>query len=161
MQNERLQRLTIEYGKLWKRRGTIAYKTFITPDDLQDAFVHILANKMDKFENESFGQAYIYMVAKSKASKRIKKLTPLYVDTFELREESQDGFDTILENDYQSKFKSFMNKQSLEDRQILIKIMDSDWNKASRELGMGRMKLRYRYLDKINELKRLINGHDN
>jgi hypothetical protein len=83
------------------------------------------------------------------------------VDTFELREESQDGFDTILENDYQSKFKSFMNKQSLEDRQILIKIMDSDWNKASRELGMGRMKLRYRYLDKINELKRLINGHDN
>jgi len=76
MQNERLQRLTSEYSKLWKRRGSIAYKTFITPDDLQDAYCYILTNKMEQFGKKSNGQAYIYMVAKSKARKRLKRLAP-------------------------------------------------------------------------------------
>jgi DNA-directed RNA polymerase specialized sigma24 family protein len=161
MQNERLQRLTNEYSKLWKRRGSISYSTFITPDDLQDAYFHIASTKLDSFDQKENGQAYIYMVAKSKARKRLKKLSPLYVDTFDLREDSEEGFDVVVEDEYRKSINNYLDRQTFEDRQVLSKILTGkNWKSTAKEMGVSLFKLRYRYHDKIVNLKRILNGNN-
>jgi len=83
-----LSRLESEYLKLWKRRGSIGYKTSITEDDLQEAFYYILANKMENFESMDNGSAYIYMIAKTKAYKRYTKKNDTLRQTSELKDTS-------------------------------------------------------------------------